>query len=163
MSDGQSIEFTVVGPIEKANAGGPPPAFVDRECGVCWASHQCGLQPRHDGDHGCIDEDEDDDGEPHATCPRVGPDPEQGDGWGLYSLDLLRFDDFCDLCGPITPVTEHIHGILDHAMRTHPDRWAEDGYAEDYSSYLGDGQWQDRSYPPMETGDPNPRVTQRDV
>lgn len=128
------IEFQVVGPIGKATAD-TPPAFVDRTCGVCWGSHSCGLPPRHDGDHGCIDDE--DEGEPHETCPR------DGGGWDLYFVDLLRFDDFCDLCGPIPPVTEHIHGILDHAMRTHPDRWVEDGHADRLSSYLGDGQWSD--------------------
>jgi hypothetical protein len=148
------IKYAVVGPIGQATADGPPPAFVDRECGVCWASHSCGLPPRHDGDPRL-----------HRRARRRRaardlsprrPRPRAGRRVGLYSLDLLRFDDFCDLCGPIPPVTEHIHGILDHAMRTHPDRWVEDGYAEDYSSYLGDGQWQDRSFPPVETGDPNP-------
>lgn len=112
------------------------PAPLAEECEVCWASHQCALPIRHAGDHGCIDED--DEGEPHATCPRSGPT-----GWGedyLYMLDLLRYDgDFCDICGPVERAP-HINAVLDHAMRAHPDRWAEE-YAQMFTEYLGDGRW----------------------
>ena len=116
--------------------------MIDRTeiCGVCWGSHQCKLPVRHDGDHACIDDD--DEGEPHHTVPRSGL---QGDfQWSLYSLDLLRYDgDFCDICGPIERAP-HINAVLDHAMRAHPERWAED-YARDYSDYLGDGNWAARA------------------
>lgn len=104
---------------------------TDEECGVCWASHMCHLPVRHEGDHGCVDED--DEGLPHSRCPRNAE--------YVYNLDLLRYPngDFCDICGPITPPTEHIHGVLDHAM-THTELWAKD-YAEHYADYLGNGQW----------------------
>lgn len=105
--------------------------IVVEECGVCWASHSCHLPIRHDGDHACIDED--DEGEPHSTCPRAAP--------YVYEFYLLRYHDgdFCDVCGPVPPV-EHIHGVLDHAMRAHPEIWAKE-YAADYATYLGDGHW----------------------
>jgi hypothetical protein len=105
-------------------------------CDVCWASHRCHLPPRHEGDHGCIGED--DEGEPHETCPRSGPV-----GFGeraLYQVDLLRYDgEFCDICGPVERAP-HVNAVLDHAMRAHPERWAEE-YAYLFEDYLGDGQW----------------------
>lgn len=113
---------------------------IVEECGVCWASHSCHLPVRHDGDHACIDED-DDKGEPHATCPRTGPV-----GYGeefLYQVDLLRYDgEFCDICGPVERAP-HINAVLDHAMLAHPDRWAEE-YAAQYTDYLGGGRWRER-------------------
>lgn len=100
-------------------------------CGVCRASHSCGLPPRHDGDHGCIDED--DNGEPHYTWAR--------DDDHQYMVDLLRYHDgdFCDLCGPVD-VTQYANPLLDHAMKAHPDLWAAE-YAAEFPDYLGDGQW----------------------
>ena len=55
---------------------------MDETCGVCWASHSCGLPPKHDGDHDCIDED--DGGVPHETWPRNEDH--------RYGIDLLRYD-----------------------------------------------------------------------
>lgn len=62
----------------------------------------------------------------------------------LYQLDLLRYanGDFCDVCGVVAPV-EHNYGVLDHAMKAHPEIWAKE-YAADYSTYLGDGKWKER-------------------
>lgn len=107
-------------------------------CGVCWASHRCHLPIRHEGDHGCIDDD--DEGEPHQTCPRTGP---EGEEKYLYSLDLLRYDgEFCDICGSIERA-DHVNAVLDHAMNAHPERWAREGFAVDYANYLGNGEWRD--------------------
>lgn len=106
----------------------------DTECRVCWGSHQCHLPVRHDGDHQCGRPDD-----PCETCPRTGP----------MGLDLLRYDgEFCDVCGPIERAP-HINAVLDHAMRAHPKRWAEE-YADDYQNYLGDGQWGEHQPPRVE-------------
>lgn len=107
-------------------------------CDVCWGSHSCGLPPRHDGDHQCSPEDED------GGCESVPRSGLVGDfQWSLYALDLLRYHegDFCDLCGPVD-VTQYVNPHLDHAMKAHPERWAED-YAADFADYLGDGVWRD--------------------
>jgi hypothetical protein len=91
---------------------------------------------RHDGDHVCSPDDEDGCGN---TIPRSGISV-SGFQYRFYCVDLLRYDggDFCDLCGPVERAP-HINAVLDHAMRAHPDRWAE--YADEFRDYLGDGQW----------------------
>jgi len=130
------MEWQVVGPITKSTEPrNDDPSPLQETCGVCWASHMCSLPVRHDGDHACISDD--DEGEPHETCPRTGT-PGFGEDY-LYQLDLLRYDEFCDVCGPIERA-DHIHAVLDHAMRAHPVRWAEE-YAASFASYLGDGRW----------------------
>lgn len=111
------------------------------KCGICWGSHMCGLPPRHDGDHQCSPEDEDGGCE---SVPRSGRHYDSFQ-WKFYMVDLLRYHDgtFCDLCGPVDP-DQYVNPLLDHAMKVHPDIWAEE-FAEDYADYLGDGVWRDRS------------------
>src|SRR5262245_61932219 len=108
-------------------------------CCICWGSHMCTLPERHEGDHACLNrDDEENPGEPHDTCPRTGPV-----GYGetyLYMLSLIQPDnDWCEICGPLEPPGWDL-GWLDHGRAVHPEIWAQD-YADCYQGYLGRGEW----------------------